>query len=68
MKSDENEENNTTKHVNHPPPLLPTTVELSTLCTQYVFSKHISYRSGKKAFNSYKVLKQSKKSDTFFVS
>ena len=38
MKKAENEENNTTTTVNNPPHPLPTTVELCTLFTQYVFA------------------------------
>ena len=39
MENAENKENNTTNHLNSPLPLpLPTTVELRTLCTQYVFA------------------------------
>ena len=63
MENPENGENNTTDHLSNP---LPTTVELCTLCTQYVFGSGFKKKS--LISNSWNVFQQPKKLDTFRVS
>ena len=67
MKIAENE-NNMTNPVNNP---LPTTVELFTLCTQYVYAYTFLAGTGFKKevyLLSHHIFKQSTKLDTIFVS
>ena len=53
MEIAKTEKNYTTNPVNNPPPPLPTTVELCTLCTQYVFAYTFQLEQGlKKSFST----------------